>query len=303
MEEMRLIINPVAANGAVGKKWPRIKRLLEERKVPFSFHLTEGRGHAIALAQEARKAGYTTIIVVGGDGTLNEVVNGLVEEGRIAPEVRLGVIPGGTGADFRRTMGIPLDYSHACECVLKGETRLIDLGEIECTGPEGKHCRYFANVAGLGFDGEVAERVNRISKAPGGTIPYLTGLFITLVGYQNKNIRFWLDGEERRGRFNSVIVANCRYLGGGMFVAPNAQPDDGLFDVIVLGDLGHIEFAVNVPKVYNGTHLTHPKVSSYRAHEMRVEAAEHMLLQADGELVGEAPATFRILPQALRVVV
>jgi len=302
---MKIIVNPIAEAGAVGKRWPLIREFLLAQGASFDAVLTEGIGHATELAQLALEEGHETIVVVGGDGTLNEVVNGLFFEGRIPPNVSIGVIPGGTGADFVRTLGISHDYEEACRCLLEGETRPIDIGEIVCVR-EGKEVRrYFINVAGLGFDGEVAERVNRYAwKWLGGTIPYLTGLLVTLITYKNKSIEISFDGEEMRGKATSVIACNCRYFGGGMKIAPNASPDDGFFDLVVIGDLGKMEFLANVPKVYKGTHLTHPKVYEYRGiKEVRVESKERMLLQADGELIGESPASFRIIHRALRVIV
>ena len=316
----RLIINPVAANGKTAGRWPPIQELLQTQRLEFDYIFTERPGHATELARQAVAEGCTLIVAVGGEGTLNEVVNGLVSpEGTVPPDVVLGIIPSGTGTDFVRTLGIPRDCLQACQRLLRAETMAVDLGEVEYAplGPAadsgqrltsshasdqtGLLHRYFINVAGLGFDGEVIERVNRSSKALGGTIPYLTNLFITLVTYQNKHIELTMDGQTVRRRLNSVIVSNGRYFGGGMCIAPHADLTDGLFDVIILGDLNKPELVQNLPKVYNGTHLTHPKVSEHRAREVRVVSQERMLIQADGELVGMAPATFRLLPEAIRV--
>jgi YegS/Rv2252/BmrU family lipid kinase len=301
---MRVIVNPVAANGAVGKRWPQIQDILRAEGGRFDASFTEGPNHATELTREALSAGYQTIVAVGGDGTLNEVVNGLLIEGMVDPTVKLGIIPSGTGADSVRTLGIPHDYRAACHGLLHGKPDCIDLGLITCISEGREVQRYFLNVAGLGFDGEVAERVNRSSKALGGTIPFLSSLFVKLLTYQNKTVEVTLDGQQRlQQKANSVIVCNGRYAGGSMHIGPNAALDDGLFDVIIIGDTGKLEFVANVPRVYRGTHLSHPKVDEYRAREVRVEAQERMLLQADGELIGEAPATFQVIPQVLHVLV
>jgi diacylglycerol kinase (ATP) len=333
----RLIVNPVAANGKTAERWPPIQELLKKQGLEFDHVFTERIGHATALARQAVAEGCTLVVAVGGEGTLNEVVNGLVSpEGTVPPHVVLGIIPSGTGTDFVRTLGLPRNFLEACPRLLTAETSVVDLGEVEYAPLDSSasfraeapslplhfvqgygsgqrltssHApdqtslphRYFINVAGLGFDGETAERANRSSKALGGTITYLTSLFITLVSYQNKHVELTMDGQTARRRLNSVIVSNGRYFGGGMFIAPHADLQDGLFDVIILGDLNKLEFVQNVPKVYNGTHLTHPKVEEYHAREVRVVSQERMLIQADGELVGMAPATFRLLPQAIRV--
>ena len=301
--EMKLIVNPEAANGAVGKNWPRIRDFLQAEGARFDAVLTEEPGHATRLARQALDDGYRTIVAVGGDGTLNEVINGLVEEESVDPEVTLGIIPRGTGADFARMVGIPRDYMEACRQLLRLEPRLVDLGRITCLREGREVERYFINAAGLGFDGEVSEVVNRFPKVLGGTITYLACLLISLVTYRNKHVELSFDGQRVRGRINSVVLCNGRYFGGGMFIAPGASLDDGLFDVVILGNLNKLEVVANLPRIYKGTHLTHPKVSHFCAREVHVEARERMFLQAEGELIGEAPATFQIIPQALRVLV
>ncbi len=300
---MKLIVNPEAANGAVGKNWPRVRDFLQAEGAKFEAVFTEEPGHATQLARQALDDGYRTIVAVGGDGTVNEVINGLVVEGSVDPEVALGLIPCGTGSDFARVLDIPRDYMEACRQLLRSEPRPADLGRITCLREGREVERYFINAAGLGFDGEVADLVNRFPKVLGGTITYLACLFISLVTYRNKNVELSFDGQPVRGRLNSVIVCNGRYFGGGMFIAPGASLDDGLFYVVILGNLNKLEVVMNVPRVYKGTHLTHPKVSHFSAKEIHIEAQERMFLQAEGELVGEAPATFQVIPRALKVLV
>jgi len=301
---MRMIVNPVAANGAVSKRWPQMRDILRAEGGQFDASFTTGPNHATQLAREALSAGYRTIVAVGGDGTLNEVVNGLMLESMVNPTVNLGIIPGGTGSDLVRTLGIPHDCRAACHRLLRGKPHCIDLGLVTCVSEGREIQRYFLNVAGLGFDGEVAERVNRSSKALGGTIPFLSSLFVKLLTYQNKTVEVTLDGQQRlQQKVNSVLVCNGRYVGGSMHIAPHAALDDGLFDVVIIGDTGRLEVIANVPRIYRGTHLSHPKVDEYRARKVRAKAQERMLLQADGELIGEAPATFQIIPQALQVLV
>jgi diacylglycerol kinase (ATP) len=304
---MKLIVNPEAANGAVGKNWPRIRGFLQadaaSLTAEFDAVLTERPGHATQLARQALDDGFRTIVAVGGDGTVNEVINGLVEEGSVDPEVTLGIIPCGRGADFARMMGMPRDYMEACRQLLRLEPRPVDLGRVTCLREGQEVERYFINAAGLGFDGEVCDLVNRFPKVLGGTLTYLTCLLIGLVTYRNKNVGFSFDGQPVRGRINSIVVCSGRYFGGGMFIAPGAAFDDGLFEVVVLGNLNKLEVVANLPRIYKGTHLTHPKVSHFAAKEVHVEARERMFLQAEGELIGEAPVTFRVIPRALRVLV
>jgi diacylglycerol kinase (ATP) len=299
----KLIVNPIAAYGTMAKRWPQVQQVLRAENFEYEFALTERRGHAIELARAALTAGYDLIVAVGGDGTLNEVVNGMVADGKaINPSATLGVITSGTGADFVRTAGLPRDPLAAARHLAHAtESRVIDIGEIIYRADGKEAHRYFANVVGMGFDGEVIERTERGGKRAGGTIPYLTTLVTTIFSYHNKDVTLRIDDKTVQGRMNSVIACNGRYFGGGMRVGPNATLDDGKLDVIVLGDFSVIEVLLNTPKIYNGTHLTHPKVSEYRGTTITVESKQRMLIEADGELIGEGPATFHILPAALKL--
>ncbi len=297
----KIIVNPKGSGGKVGQQWPALRETLLQGGLCFDAELTEYPRHATEIARRALDDGFRYFVVVGGDGTVHEAVNGLVVERRVPPDVTLSIIPGGTGSDYIRVLGISRDPAEACRTTLGQATRLMDIGEIQCMRDGQPHTRYFVNVAGLGFDSEVCERVNRSSKRISGTVPYLTSLVLTLFSYHNKDIQLTIDGRQSQGRFNSVVVCNGQYFGGGMWVGPRAAPDDGLFDVVLLGDLSKLEFLRNVPRVYKGTHLTHPKVTSMHATEVHVEAAQRMFIQAEGELVGEAPATFRLLPGALNL--
>jgi len=304
--EMKLIVNPAAANGGVGKRWPQIHDFLRSQGADFDAELTKAPGHAIELARQAMEKGYKIIVAVGGDGTVNEVINGLVVEGTTGADVALGMIPYGVGTDLARTLGIPRDYKEACKLLLRGERRTVDLGQITCIHEGREITRYFINAAGLGFDAEVAELTNRLSKlkALGGTIPYVISVLITLVTYRNKRMDITFDGRNLKARVNLAMVCNGQYLAGGMHMAPHASLDDGSFDLIIVGDFGKLELVATFPRVYKGTHLTHPKVDEYRdVKKVRIESQERALIQAEGEIVGEAPATFRIIPHALQVLV
>jgi len=299
--EAKVIVNPTASGGKVGKQWPQLRDVLAKSSLQFAAEITQWPGHAVEIARKALDEGFRYIVSVGGDGTVNEVVNGLVVDGRVPPDVVLSIIPGGTGSDFSRILGIARDPIQASQTTLGHTCRAVDIGEIRCIHDGQPIQRYFVNVAGLGFDGEAAVRVNRMSKRISGTIPYLTGLLLTLFSYRNKDVELTLDGQRVAGRFNSVIICNGQYFGGGMWIGPKAAADDGIFDIVILKDLNKLEFLINVPRVYKGTHLTHPKVESFQAKEVHVEAKQRMFIQAEGELVGEAPATFRIIPGALKL--
>jgi YegS/Rv2252/BmrU family lipid kinase len=297
----KVIINPVSSGGRSGKLWPELEAILRQSGLVFCAELTERPWHAAEIARRALDEGFREFVVVGGDGTVHEAVNGLVVEGAIDPAVSLSIVPGGTGSDLVRFLGVSRDPLKAAQAVAASAVRRVDIGEIRCQRDGRPHTRYFVNVAGLGFDSEVCARVNRMSKRLSGTIPYLSSLVATLFSYRNKDVELEFDGHSISGRVNSVVVCNGQYFGGGMWIGPRASADDGLLDVVLLKDLNTLEFLYNVPRVYKGTHLTHPKVESFRTTEIHVQARQRMFIQAEGELVGEAPATFRVLSSALNL--
>jgi YegS/Rv2252/BmrU family lipid kinase len=237
------------------------------------------------------------VVAVGGDGTLNEVAAGLVGSG-----AELAVIPRGTGVDFVRTYGIPSKLEDAVEIALRGETRAIDAGRVGYRAWSGESAEaWFFNVAGVGMSGAVAKRTNESSKALGGKVSYLWSTLAVFVRWQNTEVRVTVDGEERSGLMHEVIVANGRYLGGGMLMVPDASPDDGLFDVLLLGDLTKADLVKTMPKVYRGTHLPHPKAELLRGAAVSVDSAVALPVQLDGEQPGTTPVRFELVPQALRL--
>jgi diacylglycerol kinase (ATP) len=229
---------------------------------------------------------------VGGDGTLNEVVNGIAGTG-----AELAVLPAGTGQDFGRTHGIPTGFDEAVRVALKGQPRTIDLGRVTYRGGE----RWFANVASVGMSGAVARRANSMSKALGGRATFYYALVREFVAWRNTQVTVTLDSEERRGPMHDVIVANGRWHGGGMKLAPDALPDDGLFDVVLIGDVTKLDFVTTSPKLYSGGHVRHPRVEVLRSRTVAVDAAEPLPIEVEGEPVGTTPARFEVVPGALRV--
>ena len=301
-KENLFIVNPVAAGGRTGSMWPKIEKLLRSLDISFDHRFTEAPNHATALAREAVEQGYQTVVAVGGDGTVNEVVNGLMSPGSSQAGAVLGVVITGRGSDLARTIGVPFDYGEACARLTGQRTMTVDVGLVQFHREGEAQRRYFVNVGGGGFDAEVAERANRAPNFMGGTVPYLSSLVTTLITYHNKPLELTLDDREPiRTVANSVIVANCQFFGGGMRVAPEADPNDGLFDVIVIGDIDKADFLMTVPKVYDGTHITHPQVDSYRAKHVEVLSQQPLLLQVEGEVCGHAPLIFDIVPAALQI--
>jgi diacylglycerol kinase (ATP) len=257
--------------------------------------MTEHAGHARDLARSAAADGIERVVAVGGDGTISEVANGLA-----GSNTALAIIPAGTGNDCARNLGIPSDPPAAARLALSGVQRAIDLGEIQTSsGPN-----YFVNVAGFGFDAEVAARVELLPAwlAVGSTLPYILAVLQMLWRYQSPRIAILADGRTIDQRCFVVAVANAPSYGGGMQVAPGAQPDDGIFDVCVIGDISRVEALRLVPKLYSGGHRTHHAVEFFRCTELHASSAASVQCQADGELVGNLPATFKIHPGGLQCV-
>jgi len=302
MAHTRVIVNPIAGAGKTAKKWPQIIDLLRSLGMDFEHDLTEGPGHAIELSKSAAKNGCELIVSVGGDGTINEIVNGLYDAGSIG-DVTLGIVSTGTGADYIRTIGVPRSCMEASRCLTSPRRLTVDLGIVEYTSNGRMQKRLFVNFAGLGFDAEIVRATTQEFKALGDTASYLMGLVTTLVVYKNKEISLTLDGEVGERRICTILMSNGKYGGGGMFTAPDADLGDGFFDVVIVGDLTKPDLLRSLPRIYKGTHLTHPKVSVKRAREVEIRPVQPMAVQADGELLGEAPARFSVLPGALTIVV
>lgn len=302
MSYARLIVNPIAGARRTAKKWPQIMRLLKSLGLRFEYDLTEGPRHAIELAKSAANKGYDLVVSVGGDGTLNEVMNGLYEAGNIR-NVTLGIISTGTGSDYIRTIGIPRPYEEACQCLISPKRLTVDLGIIEYINNGQTVKRLFINFAGLGFDAEVVKATTQKFKALGVIPSYLMGLLISLLFYENREVSLIMDGEREERKVCTVLMSNGKYGGGGMLATPNADPTDGLFEVLIIDDLTKLDLLWSLPRVYKGTHLTHSKVTIKRAKEVEIRPAQQTALQADGELLGEAPARFRVMPAALNIVI
>lgn len=298
----KVIVNPAAGAYSTRRKWPRIRRLLKYIGLSFDHAYTEGVGHGIELAKTAAANGYRYLVAVGGDGTVNEVANGILDSGA-ASDMALGTISTGTGSDFARSVGIPRHYINACSCLTSTRKLLIDVGVVEYRSKGKSSQRFFVNAAGVGFDAAAVEATERLPKFFGGTIPYVAGLLRTLLGYRNKSVVLRIDDKSQAVRILSVVVSNGSYLGGGMHVAPEASLNDNLLDVMVIGDIGKFDLLKSLPMVYKGTQGQHPKVSMEKASKIAVESRERVLVHADGELLGEGPASFWLVPAALNVVV
>ena len=237
-------------------------------------------------------------MAVGGDGTVNEVVNGIAG----ADGVELAIVPRGTGVDFVRTFGIPRRLEAAVEVALRGATREVDLGKAGYRAWSGARAeQLFANIASVGMSGAIAQRTNETTKTFGGKASYLWATLAVFSRWQPAAVRVTVDGEERAGRMQDVIVANGRCFGGGMRICPDASPEDGLFDVLLIGEITKADLLRTMPKIYRGTHLPHPKAVLLRGRVVEIESSEPIPVELDGEQPGTTPARFEVVPRALRL--
>jgi diacylglycerol kinase (ATP) len=287
-----VVLNPASRAGKTLGLLPKVSAALLATGRPHQIYVTEAPNDAPQAAQRFAEDGAEIVIAIGGDGTFNEVANGLVASGKDVP---LGLVPSGHGSDFVRTVGIPRDLNAALDRCLNGSRRAIDIGRA--TFADGSS-RIFINLAGLGFDAAVAERALK-TKMPGSVLPYLVSLGGALFSYQNLQVSVEADGQRVTGSAISVLIANAKYAAGGMKVAPMAEINDGVLDVAIIGDLGKFELVRQVPNVYRGKHVTHPKFTHLPVRSVRVETNVPAQVQLDGELHGTSPVTFSVEPGAL----
>ena len=301
-----VVVNPHSAGRKTEKRWPQLRETIHECYGPFETRFTDAPGSATELTRAALKAGAEVVVAMGGDGTINEVVNGFFDGTRpIAPQAAFGVLPAGTGGDFVKTLGTPRDIRAAAIELKRATPRAIDVGRLTFVDHQGKEqVRHFINIASFGIAGLVDRYVNQSSKALGGTLSFAVSTLKAGLNYRNVGVRLTMDGAPaREGLIYNVAVANGRYFGGGMKVAPGAALDDGLFDVITMGDMSFADLILRGLDIYTGKHLANPKVTVHRCR--RVEATpsngEEVLLDVDGEQPGRLPATFELVSGGLRV--
>ncbi len=297
----KVIVNPYAGTGATGRKWSKIEKTLHDAGLEFDYTYTNGKGHAVELAREAALGGYELVVAVGGDGTLNEVVNGLLDSGR-SKDIVMGILNTGTGCDFARFLEIPRNFHQACTRLVYPQKVIVDVGIVECQREGQPFHRYFISTASLGFDGEVVEVAEKRPRILHGNTSYVMGVIEVLGTYRNKNIRLSLDERVEEICICSMVIANAGSYASGMRIAPEADLSDGLFEVMIVGDVNKFELMQTLPRAYlGGAHISHPKIRLEKASHITIESEDRVLIQADGELLGEAPANFRIIPSALNI--
>ena len=304
-----VVVNPNSQGGRLGKRWPELADTLA-RAFPFDDVQTKGPGDATRIAREALRSGAERIVAIGGDGTINEVVNGFFDDGApIAPDASFALIPYGTGGDFRRSIEVPLDHAEAAAVIAANRRKQIDVGKLELTRRDGTRAiRMFANIASFGVSGVVDRLVNESGKKL-GRLSFALATARASWSYKNQRVQLSFDGnaaDRIEATINTVAVANGKYFGGAMMVAPNAELDDGQFDVVAMGDFTFGDLLKSGRRLYKGTHLAMDKVTSRRARVVVAEPVDPgatIELDVDGEPLGQLPARFELLPAALSVVV
>lgn len=303
MPDVAFLVNPASDNGRTGRTWPQLHHTAAIAGLEGETLFSERPGHLSELVRRAAADGARLVVAVGGDGTVNEVANGLLslhERGEPTPE--LAVFPSGTGRDFVRTFGIPSRIDDAIRVALDGAVREIDAGRVEFRAWDGQGAvSYFVNVGSAGMSGAVAQRANATSKVLGGKASFLAATLAVFASWKPGEIEVEVDGERRAGLLYDVIIANCRFLAGGMKMTPDADPADGLFDVLLIGGIKRRDLALTLPKVYRGTHLPHPKAELLRGRTVSVSAESAVPVELDGEQPGTTPARFEIVPRSVRL--
>ena len=299
-----VIVNPRSGGGLSEKRWARtLGPITDGLGMPFDTRFTEYRGHALEIAREESLAGRSLVIALGGDGTISETANGILQAGKGAT---LGILPRGTGGDFRRSLDLPSDFYKAAEHLRQAKTRSIDVGRVHFTGEDGRpSSRYFVNIASFGFSSEVARLANQSSKRFGGKVAFLGAAMRGMATYENTELTLTVDGEEEH-RLTVLLgaVGNGRFFGGGMKICPEATLDDGYLDLVTVGDLGRVETLAKFHRIYSGTHLSMKEVGARRCraiHANPVDLQAKIPIEIDGETPGHLPARFEVLENALRL--
>ncbi|MDD4602453.1 MAG: diacylglycerol kinase family lipid kinase [Bacteroidales bacterium] len=301
-----MIVNPNAGSKKGERAWPKIYKHLEQNGFDFHCIFTEHRNHAIYLTREYIEAGYRNIAVVGGDGTLNEVLNGIFLQQVVPPhDISLGMIPVGTGNDWCRTFNIPFDYKKAIAILKQKKPFLQDVGKVSYFKKEGFQTRFFMNIAGMGYDALVAQKTNQLKeKGKGSVLAYFYFVFAGLFQYKFMEGVIDIDGKTVfKGDFFSMNIGICKFNGGGMKQVPNAIPDDGLMDVTLIKKANKFLVLRYARKLFDGTLVNLPIVLSFRGKEIRIRSTEKIFLEADGESLGHSPFIYEIIPRCLKVII
>lgn len=301
----KIVVNPRSANGRTGKNWPKTEEMLRRHIPDFDYEFTLDALDATRITRVAIRKGYEMIVAMGGDGTINEVVNGFFIKGELLSESAvLGILPSGTGGDFRKTLGIPKETDAAAPFLIGKYTIPCDVGRAFLIGHDGREVdRCFINITSFGLGGLADRIVNSTTKAFGSKMSFFLGILRAELAYKNKNVHLEIDGKAiGQRKIKNVVVANAQYFGGGMRIAKDASISDGLLDIIVLGDFTTFDGIRRLRQLYNGTIVDFKeKVEYFQVREIKATAAEEVLIDFDGEQPGRLPITIRVMPRAIRL--
>jgi len=301
------VVNPQSAGGKTARKWPQLAAALESRLGPVVTRFTGEPGAGIAITRALLREGFDLIVAVGGDGTINEAANGFFHQDRLVrPQAALGILPLGTGGDFRRTLGIPAAAAEAIETLASGVPTLIDVGKATFRANSGGPAsRYFINMASFGMGGQVAAQSKNFMSMFGGKAGFFWATVKTFLSYRGRQVSLALDGSATRIPFfiTNVAVGNGQFHGGGMRPCPAAVPNDGVFDVTVINYAGALKLLSSISMLYSGEVYSHPSVSHFRAAHILAESASATEIEIDGEPLGTLPLEITLLPRQLRVLV
>lgn len=301
----KVIVNPTSGSGKAAAKISTIEAKLKSAGIEYNLEFTSHRGHAIELAKTAVENGFRQIIVVGGDGTNHEVMNGiLMQKALPSDEVTMCLIPVGTGNDWIRTHNITRDVDTIIQNINKGKTQLQDIGKATFQTPKGQGERYFINVAGLAYDAFIAKQMNENPRLVKNKLVYFYLIIRCLFQYKPQNTRITFNNQEVNGQFYTINIGICKYSGGGMQLVPHAVPDDGFLALTTVKSMPVLGVLVSTPFLYGGRISKHPRAFVTQTKAVSIESLDNqpILVELDGEYLGYSPVKFEILPKALRFV-
>ncbi len=303
--EWLLIVNPASGNGKGKRMLPVVKKIMQEAGLLAAAVVSEGPGHLLEIGADAIRQGHRRLALLGGDGTANEVLNGIFSQEEVpSTDITLGMLSVGTGNDWMRTIGMPTDPRQAVAALSGGRTRMHDVGQVIYGQPGQERLRYFLNIAGAGFDGEVTRRVQGWKGwLAGRKVSYWITILRTLFDY--RHTRIVLDIDEQHVELTALTLAAgiCRYNGGGMMQLPQAEYDDGLLDLTVIGKMSTLAMVYRLPSVLDGSFTRLDTVHTYRGKSIHLHSSPPVFLEADGEVLGHSPAKITCLKQAIGVVI
>jgi len=299
-----VIVNPTAGGSKAKDDWPYIKELLAKQGLQHDTEFTTRKLHAMVITRNKILQGYHKIIVVGGDGTMNEVINGVFAQDKVpTDEIMLGLITVGTGNDWGKMFNIPSDYEAAIETILNQRTFIQDAGLVTYRRKDQVWNRYFINIAGMGFGAKVVAKTNKL-KARGKSNPriYMLNIFTSLLKYKSIQASISIDGDSFRRKLFSMNVGIGKYNGGGMMQVPDAIADDGLYSITLIKKMGRIRVIASMKKLYNGKIGEHKRVESYTGKKIMIDSPKQLQLETDGETLGHSPIEFEIIPRSVKVI-